>query len=139
LRIERAIAVGYSMGGPIALLLALRHLARVAAVVCDATAFEWRASWYERVVWRTMSLFEVGLRAGTGQGIVQRGLRLAIEDVPEVAPWRAWLAGEFRRGDPADLAAAGRALGRYDGRPSAAGLGLPAAVVVTTKDRLVRP
>ena len=40
---------------------------------------------------------------------------------------------------PADIAEAGRALGQYDARPFAGSVDVPAAVVVTTKDRLVRP
>lgn len=134
-----AVVVGYSMGGPIGLLLWQRHPARVAGLVLEATALEWRESWYERLVWRTMALFELSLRAGTGQGLVERGLRVAIEDEPELAPWRPWLVGEFRRGDPRDIAEAGRALGRFDARPFAHGVDVPTAVVVTTRDRLVRP
>ena len=139
LGIEGAVAVGYSMGGPIAMLLAHRHPDLVQGLVLEGTALEWRAGWYERIVWRFMSLLEAGLRAGTGQGMVRRILRQAMEDEPSIAPYRSWLRGELRRGDPADIAEAGRALGRYDARPFAASLGMPAAVVVTTRDRLVRP
>jgi pimeloyl-ACP methyl ester carboxylesterase len=139
LGIDKAIVVGYSMGGPIALHLAHRHPDLVAGIVCAATALEWRASWRDRVIWRFMGLFEAGLRAGTGQGVLRRALRVAIDEQPDLAPWRAWLGGEFRRGDPADMAAAGRALGLYDARPFASRLGIPAAVVLTTRDRMVKP
>jgi len=54
-------------------------------------------------------------------------------------PHRGWLDGEFRRGDPADLAEAGRALGRYDARPFARDIDVPTAVVLTTKNNLVDP
>ena len=37
-----AIVVGYSMGGPVGLLLARRHPGQVAALVMQATALEWR-------------------------------------------------------------------------------------------------
>ena len=50
------------------------------------------------------------------------------------------MRGEFHRGYPPDLAGAGRALSTYDGRTLAGSLDdVPAAVVVTTRDQLVRP
>jgi len=52
---------------------------------------------------------------------------------------RGWLQGEFRRGDPGAIADAGRAIGNYDARPFASLVDVPAAVVITTRDRLVRP
>src|SRR5262245_36232789 len=39
---EQVIVVGYSMGGPVGLLLARRHPGKVAALVMQATALEWR-------------------------------------------------------------------------------------------------
>ncbi|HEX2038412.1 MAG TPA: alpha/beta fold hydrolase [Acidimicrobiales bacterium] len=134
-----AVLVGYSMGGPIAMLAWHRHPDVVAGLVLQATALEWRASWYERFVWRFMALVELSLRLGTPDGIIERLLRDAIERCPEIAPLRGWLKGELRRGDPADLAQAGRALGLYDARPFAGSVDVPTVVVVTTKDRLVRP
>lgn len=139
LGVDRAIVVGYSMGGPIAMLLAQRHRDLVAGLVCEATALEWRAATTERIVWKFLALFEAGLRAGTSAGVLGAWLRRTAKAKPELAPVRAWLQGEFRRGDPGDMADAGRALSEFDARPFAATLDVPAAVVVTTKDRLVRP
>ena len=135
----RVIAVGYSMGGPVGLLLARRHPGQVAALVMQATALEWRRAPHERVVWRLLSVLELGLRLGTGAGFVERVLRQAIEEAPELDVLRPWLAAEFRRGLARELADAGRALSLYDAEPWAAELGLPAAMLITTRDRLVRP
>ena len=49
------IVVGYSMGGPVGLLLARRHPGQVAALVMQATALEWRRAPHERMVWRLLS------------------------------------------------------------------------------------
>jgi 3-oxoadipate enol-lactonase len=136
---RQVIAVGYSMGGPVALLLARRHTGAVAALVMQATALEWRHTARERMVWRLLSVFELGLRLGTGTGFAERILRQAVEDRPELGPYRPWLAAEFRRGLARELADAGRALSRFDASPWAAHLGLPAVMLVTTRDRLVRP
>jgi pimeloyl-ACP methyl ester carboxylesterase len=136
---DRVIAVGYSMGGPVGMLLAQRHPGRVQALVMQATALEWRDAAYERLVWRLLSVMELGLRLGTTDGVVERFLRLTAEGQPELEALRPWLAAEFRRGLAPEIADAGRALSGYDARPWVAHLGLPAAMLVTTRDRLVRP
>ena len=135
---DRVVVVGYSMGGPVGMLLARRHPGRVKALVMQATALEWRDAAYERVVWRLLSAAELGLRLGTGTDIIERFLRAATEEQPELEAIRPWLIAEFRRGLTPELADAGRALSRYDARPWAADLGLPAAMLITTRDRLVR-
>jgi pimeloyl-ACP methyl ester carboxylesterase len=127
------------MGGAVAMLLAQRHPDLVSAIVFAGTALQWSDSTRDRLVWRGMSLFEVALRNGTGDGLVARIAREAIEESPHLAAYEAWASGEFHRGYPADLAGAGRALAAYDGRPMAAIFDLPAAVVVTTQDRMVAP
>lgn len=136
----RVIAVGYSMGGPVALLLARRHPGRVAALVLQATALEWRHTACDRMVWRLLlGGLELGLRLGSGAGVVERVLREIIEQQSGLAVHRPWLAAEFGRGLTRELADAGRALSRYDASPWAGRLGLPAATLITSGDRLVRP
>lgn len=133
-----AVLVGYSMGGPVAMLTWRRHPDVVSGLVFQATALEWQASWYERIVWRFMAIVEYAMRLGAPRGLVERYLRDAVEDCPELAAYRGWLQGELRRGDAEALADAGRALGRYDARPFAKDVDVPTTVVVTTRDRLVR-
>ncbi len=134
-----AVVVGFSMGGAIAMLLWHRHPALVGGIVFSGTALEWSESLKDRLVWRGMSVFEVALRSGTGDGLVERVLRETLEECPTLEPYRAWVTGEFHRGYPTDLAGAGRALSTYDGRPLAAGMDVPCAVVLTTRDQLVPP
>jgi pimeloyl-ACP methyl ester carboxylesterase len=134
-----AIVVGYSMGGPVGLLLAQRHREQVAAVVMQATALEWRRAVRERAVWRLLPVLDLSLRFGVGAGFAERALRQAVKGDPELTGYRPWLAAEFRRATARDLVAAGRALSRYDARPWADQLDVPAAMLVTTRDRLVRP
>jgi pimeloyl-ACP methyl ester carboxylesterase len=133
------VACGYSMGGPIAMLLWRRHPHLVAGLVLEATALEWRASLRERIVWKTMGLVELALRVGPSRGIIERTLREAIDAAPDLAPHRPWLKAELLRGDPGEVANAGRALGEYDARAFAGDVDVPTAVVVTSNDRLVRP
>ena len=134
-----AVVCGYSMGGPIAMLLWRRHPELVAGLVFEATALEWRSSLRERLVWRAMSLVERILRSARSKSVVDRLLREILERCSELEERRGWLEGELRRGDPEAIAEAGRAIGRYDARPFAGHVDVPAAVVITTDDQLVRP
>lgn len=134
-----AIVCGYSMGGPIAMLLWHRRPELVAGLVFQATALEWRASIRERMVWRTMSVVERVLRSARSKSVVDRLLREVLEREPELLEVRGWLEGELRRGDVTAIADAGRAMGRYDARPFAAHVDVPTSVTVTTEDRMVRP
>lgn len=139
LSVPEVLVVGYSMGGPIAMLLAQRHPAKVAGLVLQATALEWSGEWWERLRWRGLALLELSLRMGTGESAVNRLLSDATRRNPDIEPIREWLASEFRRGEPGSIADAGRAIASYDARPWAGHLGIPAAAVVTTKDDLVPP
>ena len=134
-----AVIVGFSMGGAISMLFHHRHPDLVAGLVFCGTALEWKASPRERLIWRGMSLLEVALRSGTGEGIVARVLREVIEDSTDLEALEPWVRGEFHRGSPTDLAGAGRALANYDGRPLAPDVDVPCAVVVTTTDQMVSP
>jgi 3-oxoadipate enol-lactonase len=136
---DQTIVLGYSMGGPIALLLAHRHPNVVAALVSQATALEWRATVADRSKWRLLSLAEVGLRVSSGDGVVERAIDQAVNESRDLQPLRAWLEAEIQRGLGRTLIDAGRALSQFDSRPWAHELGLPAVVCVTLQDRLVPP
>jgi 3-oxoadipate enol-lactonase len=138
LGVSRVVVVGYSMGGPVGMLLARRHPERVAALVMQATALEWRHTARERAVWRLLPVLDLSLRLGVGSSVAERVIHEAVAQAPELDSYRPWLAAEFQRATARDLVAAGRALSHYDARPWAAQLGVPAAVLVTTRDRLVR-
>lgn len=132
-----AIAVGYSMGGPVALLLAQRHPAAVAGLVLEATALDFSGGIGERLVWQGLRLGESAIRHIDGDGIVDRLLRDAIDQAPAAATYRAWLAGELRRGHREGIIETGRSVARFDAHALASGLRCPAAVVATMHDRLV--
>jgi 3-oxoadipate enol-lactonase len=132
------IVVGYSLGGAVALRLWERHRALVAGLVMAATALAWRTTPRERLLWKSMGVFEIALRLGTGDGFVQRYLSYAVGSSPEVADLRAWVSGEFKRGYDRDVAEAGRALAAFDARELVDDVSVPCASVITCGDRLVR-
>jgi pimeloyl-ACP methyl ester carboxylesterase len=134
LGIERALVAGYSMGGPIGLLLARRHPELVRGLVLCATSSSWRSP-RMRAVWWSMA----GLRLALGvapYALWRRGLRAA--GLPDTAE-TTWVTGELVRGSARDIAEAGRELGRFDARPWLGEIRAPAAVVVTAQDTAVPP
>ncbi|MGH9178969.1 MAG: alpha/beta fold hydrolase [Acidimicrobiales bacterium] len=134
------VLVGYSMGGSVSLLVWRHHRHLVAGMVLISTAIQWRTSLRERVVWSSMAAVEYGLRFGAPEGgMADRYLRMAVEESPELDRYRSWVKAEMRRGDPSDIAAAGRGISAFDAHDFAREVDVPTAVVVTAKDRLIRP
>jgi pimeloyl-ACP methyl ester carboxylesterase len=134
LRCGPAIVVGYSMGGPIACLMARDHPESVAALVLCATAREWKEP-RMKALWSGMGVLRLLLGAFPHQ-TWRWGLRRA--GFPD-SPITSWVAAELSRGSARDIAEAGRELGRFDSRTWIKSLRLPAAVVVTTRDSAVPP
>jgi 3-oxoadipate enol-lactonase len=138
LGIAPVVVVGYSMGGPISLLLSHRHPRLVSGMVLEATSLEWRATFRDRLSWRGLVVLEAFLRSRASRWFGRRAVRYLDDRNHDLEPYLGWILAESRRGDAADIAAAGRALARYDARPFAESLHLPTAVVLTTHDHLVR-
>lgn len=138
LGIRDVITVGYSMGGPVSLLLARRHPHLVRGMVVQATALEWRAHVTERLQWKTVHALGFLLRSRAFPRIMRRGIRRLLGPQHPLTSYVPWLSSELRRNDAFQIVQAGLALSRYDARPFAARLGVPAASLVTTRDRLVK-
>ncbi len=131
------ITVGFSMGGPVAMLLARRHPHLVVGQVLQATALEWQSTRLDRWRWWFLMVLGVVLRSSLYPRVARRLLaRLVGSGNRELG---LWLGGELRRNDPADVIRLGKALSTYDARPWAASLGVPTATLVTTNDHLIRP
>ncbi len=133
------IVVGYSMGGPLSLLISQRHADLVAGIVVCATALEWRSTLIERVRWKTVRVLGPTLRSWAFPSWLRAGLHQLVKQQPALETSIEWLAGEISRNSAIQLVHAGQALSRYDATSWAGSLNLPAAMVITTKDRLVKP
>jgi 3-oxoadipate enol-lactonase len=134
LKVQPVLAVGYSMGGPIASLLARDHPRLVGGVVLGATSMDWSGP-RMKAFWRTMAALRLALGLAP-ERLWQRGLKAA--GFPQSAI-TTWVAAELSRGSSVDIAEAGRELGRYDSTSWIAGLDPPGAIIVTTEDTAVPP
>ncbi len=135
LGIDRFIAVGYSMGGPIAKLCWNRHPRRVRGLVLCATSRYF-----------TPQQFPILTRAILPGAVV--GARLApnlireqiIESMLKTVPGQEgkdFVRREMSGSDPAALAQATRAVLRFSSRDWASNITVPTAVVITTRDEIV--
>ena len=139
LGVSKVTAVGYSMGGPIAMLMNKRHPNRVNALVLCATALEWRATRNERARWRIGRVISPLFRMLSTPRIINRVVKRSIPCSSPVASLRPWLVSEIRRNDSWTMNQAGRALSKHDARPWAGSLGVRTACIVTERDSLVSP
>jgi 3-oxoadipate enol-lactonase len=123
-------AVGYSMGGAVAQLMARDHAEQVSGFVLCATSRDWQAP-FMKAVFAAVGAARILLNLFP-YSTWRRALRR--EGFPDDAT-TAWVAAELTRGSGRDIAEAGRELGRFDSRPWLGGLAAPVAVVVNTRDR----
>jgi 3-oxoadipate enol-lactonase len=138
LGVDRFIAVGYSMGGPIAQLTWYRHRGRVAGLVLCATSRNFRGRPGERLAFGLLP----GLATAAGvapAGVRREMMRRFVSAGVGDPPGRQWAMRELRRSDPASLAAAAAALGRFSSHEWIGDVDVPTAVVLTTRDQAVPP
>ena len=139
LGISSVTAVGYSMGGPIAMLMSKRHPARVHSLVLCATALEWSATRNERARWKIGRVVSPLFRIFSTPRLIDRYIKGKIPRSSSAASLRPWLVSEIRRNDSWTMNQAGRTLSKYDARPWAGTLGVPTVSIVTSRDALVAP
>lgn len=146
-----AVAVGYSMGGPVAQLLWQRNPDVIRGLVLCATSATFNVTPRDRWTWRTMGGLQVGLRlvprhwwerligAQVAGGPVRVSRMVGADTPAEVLDLLPWIIGELDRGSAEDVAEAGRELGRFDARGWIGTVDVPTAILVTTEDTLVPP
>jgi 3-oxoadipate enol-lactonase len=137
LGIERMIAVGYSMGGPIAKLAWSRHPDRVSGLVLCATANHFVRPQIGGVA---SAVFPGVVAAARVMPAVFRDqiMERMLRDVPP-GETRDRVKREMSASDPATILQATRAVLRFSSRDWASSIDVPTAVVVTVRDTLVSP
>jgi 3-oxoadipate enol-lactonase len=135
LGIHEFIAVGYSMGGPIAKLCWSRYPERVRGLVLCATARHFTPQRYPVLTRAILPGAVLGARMAP-KLVLDQIIEGMIRDIgaPKV---RDYVREEMSGSDPAALAQATRAILRFSSRNWASDIAVPTAVVVTTRDRVV--
>ncbi len=138
LDVERVIPVGYSMGGPIALLTWHRHRDLVDGLVLCATAPYFRGSGPESTLFSMLPLVANAARL-TPQVLRHRVASRLLGTRTDDTDIGRWARAEIVRSDAAAVADAGASLGRFDARPWLHEIDVPTAVVRTLQDNAVPP
>ncbi|MEU2043023.1 alpha/beta fold hydrolase [Nocardia niwae] len=139
LSIDRAVCVGFSLGGIVSLLAGHRHPDRVSGLVLCATPYRFREKWREHAFHQTFGAFA----AAVGPYSYRRAEKLAgrLPELPAVtwAPGRLdrWAFGEFRSTSGWALTQVLAVVGRFDATAWLPDLAMPTAVVVTMRDRAI--
>jgi len=133
--VERFIAVGYSMGGPIASLTWRRHRDLVKGLVLCATARHFMPRQFARAARLALPAAAAMARLAPSRArerLLQR--MLARIEHPEL---RDRVFREFEGHDPASIIQASHALSGFSSHDWIGEVDVPTAVVVTTRDELV--
>ncbi len=138
LGIDRFIAVGYSLGGPVAQLVWRRHPEHVDGLVFCATSRNFMGTPQERVFFESM----VGVATIAQATRYLPWVRPQLPPLPTIthgARMSEFALSELRRTSPNTVVQALSALGRFTSHQWIGAIDVPTAVVVTAKDRAVGP
>ena len=138
LGIERFVPVGYSMGGPIAMLMWHRHPHRVDGLVLCAT--------FGTIATSPRSRRRMAILGGVGRSLDvvprrarQAGFERLLRRQTDGRELEQWVLDEIASCDPRLLLQAGGAIGRFDARPWLDRIDVPASVLIMERDTVVPP
>ena len=138
LELGRFVAVGYSLGGPIAKLLWRRHRDRVSGLVLCATSSSFRATPLEHMRFAFLPLLEQLCRV-VPEGVARRVIAQALRSHLEPTGFVDWALRELLLRDPRAIVQAAAALGRYRVEGWIREIDVPTSALVHTRDQLVPP
>ncbi len=141
LELDSIVPVGYSMGGPVALLTWRRHRDRVAGLVLCATSSQFPGPF-------GLVAADLAVRGGvlgvatalrTAPPILRQRATQALVERRRANGLPAWAVAEVAGNDPASLVEAFGELRAFNAGPWLADIDVPSAVIVTTDDQVVPP
>ncbi|HEU5006240.1 MAG TPA: alpha/beta fold hydrolase [Jatrophihabitantaceae bacterium] len=133
LGLHTVIAVGYSMGSLVAQLTWRRHPELVSGAVFAASTTSFARPGRE-------ARMLAGISAGVGRAAEWRCRMLAeLDEHLPIELDNRWAYNQFRSTSASAIAAATAAITRFDSSPWITGMHVPTAVVLTRRDRAIRP
>ncbi len=136
LGVERLIAVGYSMGGPIAQLLWRRHPHLVDGLVLCATGAAFASTPRLRMLFGLAGAVTAARAGGTVSSVARSTLGV-VTRLNGLRGESRWGVEQLSRHDWKQVIEAGHQIGVYDARPWIGSVSVPTSVVVTTDDEVV--
>ncbi len=137
------IAVGYSMGGPIAQLLWKRHRSLVDGMVLIATGMEFVPGNRHRYAASALLLAAAGTRVGTAAtwlpGRVVRSVRPTRRPSERPEELADWGRQEMTKHQGRAMLEAAHAIANYSAKPWIGQVDIPTSVIVTEQDTAVAP
>ena len=141
LELERIIPVGYTMGGPVALLTWRQHRDRVGGMVLCATSGQFPGA-------SGLGAADLAVRGGvlgvatalrTAPPVVRQRATQVLAERRRANGFPAWAVEEVEGNEPASLVEAVGELRGFNAAAWLADVDVPTAVVVTTQDQVVPP
>ena len=140
---DPVIAVGYSMGGPVAQLLWRRHPELVSGMVLCATGADFVPGNRERYAMVALAQIlagttRLGALATFVPGVIMRRA-LNLPGGAASSPMAVWARKEMSKHNPRMLLEAGQSLATYSSKDWLHTVDVPTSVLVTTRDSAVVP
>lgn len=139
LGIDRFVAAGYSMGGPIAQLAWKRHPDRIRGLVLAATFARSSRFAHERVAMRGLGRVGRASRLAPRRRQVDVFTRAMIAGGSRPSERPPWMVSEVRSGNVPMMLEAGGAIADFDSRRWLRDVDVPTGVFITSHDGIVPP
>ena len=139
LKLDAPVVAGYSMGSIITQRVWRQHPDRFGGLVLAATTDHFRTTGRERAFHQGMELGMGALRTLSRSKTISTTSRMTAELLLDPSDMHEWALAQWRSTSPWAVAQAVAALGRHHSTPWLSKIDIPTAVVVTTRDRVLRP
>lgn len=137
LGIDRALVVGYSMGGAVAQETWHRHPERVSGLILCSTAATWRGHRGEELFYPLMTVAMHPLSAYALARVEMRAALLPESPLTDASDPTRWAREEFRSTSLWSLPEVIAEMGRYNSTDWLGDVDVPTAVVVTERDHTI--
>jgi 3-oxoadipate enol-lactonase len=134
--IERFVPVGYSMGGPVAMLLWQRHRDLVGGLVLCATARSFNGTRQDRLAFLALGGLARASRITPAQARLWLGDQFLAR---RSRRYETWALDQIIQNDWRAVLQAGAAIGRFSAVEWISTIDRPTAIIIPTQDHVVAP